>query len=75
MPTGQSDGSLSTVWCHPRCVMVKTRPLNVIRTQGRFRARRTPGPEGLRVTVFTARRRCVINAHWSIRRLSEHRMG
>jgi hypothetical protein len=25
MLTGQSDGCLSTVWCQPRCVMVKTR--------------------------------------------------
>ena len=31
MPIGRSDGCLSTVWYQPRCAVVKTRPLNVIR--------------------------------------------
>jgi hypothetical protein len=73
MPTGQSDGCLSTVWCQPRCVMVKTRPAQRNTDAGSIsrsahpRTRRAPC-NGFHCTE------AVCNAHWSIRRLSEHRM-
>ena len=46
MPVGRSDGCRSTTRCHETCAMVKTRPdqRTVVRTRGRFRARRSPRP-------------------------------
>ena len=61
MPVGQSDGCLSTIWYPPRCVMVKTRPAQCNTDAGSIsRTAHPPKPEGLSVTVLTARRRCTM---------------
>ena len=59
MPIGQSDGCLSTAWYQPRCVMVNNRPAQRDTDAGSIsRSAHTRGPDGLRITVSTARRRC-----------------
>ena len=75
MPTGQSDGCLSTVWDETRCVMVKTRPAQRNTDAGSISRTAQPRPDqkGSVCDGFHCTE-AVCNAHWSIRRLSEHRM-
>ena len=60
MPVGRSDGCLSTTRCHGMCVQ---KPVTFSSPSGcTFTQCSLPGPDqkALRVTVFTARRRCAM---------------